>query len=45
MELMKNGVEEPRRIERVAKFIDLLVYREIMLKSDTEPESLRSEIV
>ena len=42
---LKKGVEEPRRIERVAKFIDLLGYREIMLKSDTEPESLRSEIV
>ena len=34
---MKKGVEEPWTIERVAKFIDLLGYREITLKSDTEP--------
>ena len=34
--LMK-GVEGPWTIERVAKFIDLLGYREITLKSDTEP--------
>ena len=33
----KKGVEEPWTIERVAKFIDLLGYREITLKSDTEP--------
>ena len=32
-----EGVEEPWTIERVAKFIDLLGYREITLKSDTEP--------
>ena len=34
---MKKGVEEPWTVERVAKFIDLLGYREITLKSDTEP--------
>ena len=34
---LKKGVEEPGTIERVAKFIDLLGYREITLKSDTEP--------
>ena len=33
---LKNGVEEPWTIERVVKFIDLLGYREITLKSDTE---------
>ena len=37
-EFQKNsGVEEPWTIERVAKFIDLLGYREITLESDTEP--------
>ena len=30
-------VEELRTIERVVRFIDLLGYREITLKSDTEP--------
>ena len=34
---LKKGVEEPWTIERVAKFIDLLGYREITLKSDTDP--------
>ena len=34
---LKKGVEEPWTIERVAKFIDLLGYREITLKSGTEP--------
>ena len=34
---LKKGVEEPWTIEGVAKFIDLLGYREITLKSDTEP--------
>ena len=34
---MKKGVEEPWTVERVAKFIDWLGYREITLKSDTEP--------
>ena len=34
---LKKGVEEPWTVERVAKFIDLLGYREITLKSDTEP--------
>ena len=34
---LKKGVEEPWTIETVAKFIDLLGYREITLKSDTEP--------
>ena len=33
---LKKGVEEPWTVERVAKFIDLLGYREITLKSDTE---------
>ena len=33
---LKKGVEEPWTIERVPKFIDLLCYREITLKSDTE---------
>ena len=34
---LKKGVEEPWTIERVGRFIDLLGYREITLKSDTEP--------
>ena len=34
---LKKGVEEPWTIERVVKFIDLLGYREITWKSDTEP--------
>ena len=34
---LKKGVEEPWTIERVVKFMDLLGYREITLKSDTEP--------
>ena len=34
---LKQGVGEPWTIERVAKFMDLLGYREITLKSDTEP--------
>ena len=34
---LKKGVEEPWTVERVAKCIDLLGYREITLKSDTEP--------
>ena len=34
---LKKGVEEPWTIDRVAKFIDLLGYSEITLKSDTEP--------
>ena len=33
---MKNGVGEPWTIERVVKFIGLLGYREITLRSDTE---------
>ena len=33
---LKKGVEEPWTIERVVKIIDLLGYREITLKSDTE---------
>ena len=33
---LKKGVAGPWTIERVAKFIDLLGYREITLKSDTE---------
>ena len=31
---LKKGVEEPWTIERVVRFIDLLGYREITLKSD-----------
>ena len=34
---LKTGVEEPWTVDRVVKFIDLLGYREITLKSDTEP--------
>ena len=34
---LKKGVEEPWTIERVVRFIDLLGYREITLKSETEP--------
>ena len=34
---LKKGVEEPWTVDRVVKFIDLLGYREITLKSDTEP--------
>ena len=34
---LKKGGEDPWTIERVTKFIDLLSYREISLKSDTEP--------
>ena len=37
---MKKGVEERWTVERVVKFIDLLGYREITLKSDTEPASV-----
>ena len=33
---VENGVEEPRIIERVAKFINWLGDREITLKSDTD---------
>ena len=33
---LKKGVEEPWTVDRVAKFIDLLGYHEITLKSDTE---------
>ena len=34
---LKKGVQENWTIERVVKFIDLLGYREITLKSGTEP--------
>ena len=34
---LKKGVEEPWTIERVVKFMDSLGYREITLKSGTEP--------
>ena len=34
---LKKGIEESWTVESVAKFIDLLAYREITLKSDTEP--------
>ena len=37
---LKKRVEEPRTSEIVAKFIDLLGYREITLKSDTEPATV-----
>ena len=33
---LKKGVEEPWTIQSVVKFIDLLGYREITLKSDTK---------
>ena len=33
----KKGVEEPWTTETLANFTDLLGYREIALKSDTEP--------
>ena len=39
---LKKGVEEPWTIERVVRFIDLLGYREITLKSDTEPAIVAS---
>ena len=43
---LKKGVEEPWTSERVATFIDLLGYREITVKSDTELATVaRSEIV
>ena len=35
-----KGVEEPWTIKRVAKFIDSAIYREITLKSGTEPAIL-----
>ena len=38
----KKGVEEPWTIERVAKFIGWLGYREITLKSDTERATIAS---
>ena len=34
---LKKDVEEPWTMERVVRFIDLLGYGEITLKSDTEP--------
>ena len=34
---MKKDVEEPWTIESLVRFIDLLGYGEITLKSDTEP--------
>ena len=37
---LKKGVGEPWTIERVVTFIDLLGYREITLKSDTEPANI-----
>ena len=38
--VLKKGIEEPWAIERTAKFINALGYREITLKSDTEPSIL-----
>ena len=35
--VVKKGVEEPLASERVARFSDSLGYKEITLKSDTEP--------
>ena len=35
--VLMKGIEEPWASERVARFIDSLVYKEITLKSDTEP--------
>ena len=37
---LTNGDEEPWTMERVAKVIDSLGYREITLKSDTEPATI-----
>ena len=34
--VLKKGIEEPWASERVARFINSLVYKEITLKSDTE---------
>ena len=34
---LTKGVEGPRTVARVARFIDLPGYREITLKRDTEP--------
>ena len=34
---LKNGIEEPSASERVARYINSLGYKEITLKSDTEP--------
>ena len=34
---LKQGVGEPWKIERVVRFIDVFVCREVTLKSDTEP--------
>ena len=36
---LKKGVEEQWTIEKVVRFIDVLGYREITLKSDTEPSN------
>ena len=41
---LKKGVEEPWTTERVVRFIDLLGYREITLKSDTEPAMCKAEV-
>ena len=38
--VLRNGVEEPRAIEITARFINSLGFREIPLKSDTEPSIL-----
>ena len=34
---LMEGVEAPWTLERVVRFMDLLGYREITLKCDTEP--------
>ena len=41
---LTKGIEEPWTSERVAKVIDLLGYREITLKSDTEPARIAFRI-
>ena len=38
--VLKKGIEEPWASERVARFINSLGYKEIILKSDTEPATI-----
>ena len=35
--VLKKGIEEPWASDRVARFVNSLGYKEITLKSDTEP--------
>ena len=37
---LRKGVKEPWTLERVSRLIDLLGYREITLKCDTEPATI-----